>query len=146
MACFQALRNKLSATTQVILKLHKISRLLTISPPPSPAKSPVFLRKVLVLPRPGIARSKHTEVILLPFVCFRKVNLNGLVFVRQHKILRSSWTCHRELFLFLALVLIALGILAYYFGTTQYFTVQGKAHYLIVSEKQLLLLKKLLNR
>lgn len=46
----------------------------------------------------------------------------------------------------MVLVLIALGILAYYFGTTQYFTVQGKAHYLIVSEKQLLLLKKLLNR
>ncbi|PFX33270.1 hypothetical protein AWC38_SpisGene1872 [Stylophora pistillata] len=57
---------------------------------------------------------------------WRKADLNGLVLVRQHKIIRSSWTCHREFVPFLALVLIALGVLAYYFGTTQHFTEQGK--------------------
>lgn len=69
-----------------------------------------------------------------PVVFFfsRKTNKVELIDARQHKIVRSSPARHREFIPFLALILLVLAMLAYYLGTTQRFTIQGKNPELIL--------------
>lgn len=69
-----------------------------------------------------------------PVVFFfsRKTNKVELIDARQHKIIRSLPARHREFIPFLALILLVLAMLAYYLGTTQRFTIQGKNPELIL--------------